>query len=89
MAKSKEDLRKLQAELLQAKSAVKTKAGKDAKSAGALIAIQKSLKKVGDALAEFGDYTLKEASFGAHSTTKERKARQLATDQLTSAGCRR
>ena len=86
MAKSKEDLRKLQADLLQAKSDVKAKAGKDAKSAGALIAIQKSLKKVGDALAEFGDYTLKEASFGAHSTSKERKARQLATDQLTSGG---
>lgn len=89
MSKAAEDMQKLQQahkELLQKKAQMEAKAAKDPKAAGSLIAIQRTLKKVGDALVEFGEHTAKEATFGAYRTSKEKAKRKQIEDRLTGGG---
>ena len=83
MSKTPKDLEQLQTKLKAKEASLKPLASKDAKAAGALIAIQKSLKKVGDALVDFGDYTASQAT--GSQTRKQKKARDELEKRVTAS----
>ena len=83
MSKTPKDLEQMQTKLKAKEASLKPLAAKDPKAAGALIAIQKSLKKVGDALVDFGDYTASQAT--GSQTRKQKKARDELEKRVTAS----
>lgn len=83
MSKTAKDLEQLQTKLKAKEASLKPLAAKDPRAAGALIAIQKSMKKVGDALVDFGDYTVSQAT--GSQTRKQKKARDELQKRVTAS----
>ena len=83
MSKTPKDLEQMQTKLKAKEASLKPLAAKDPKAAGALIAIQKSLKKVGDALVDFGDYTVSQAT--GSQTRQQKKARDELEKRVTAS----